>query len=197
MTFYCPASDGLNGFGFRGYAGLGDNAPTGKAVGDYYIKGTKFLWLSPQTDFGFAWSTDPGADARNTLAAGLASLGYNVSTIFGERGGVLEVSGSQNIDRGHATDIRNQITQAAQKAGFLLVAPVQFNVENPATSVWQVGAPGSKTTWGDQTPVAPKSIFAEAGIDASGDVSFAGGTFKNIAIYAGLALLAFFRISKK
>src|SRR6267142_6194029 len=195
MTFYCPASDGVNGFGFPGFAGLGDNAAIGKAAGDYYIKGTKFLWLSPQTDFSFGWSLDPGADARNALASALAQSGYAVSTVFGERGGALEVSGSQNIDRAHATDIRNQITQLATQAGLLLVSPVQFNVENPATSVWQVGQPGSAKVWGDQTPVAVKSLPAELGLDLSGDTSFVGGSIKNLAIYGGLGLLAFFLIS--
>lgn len=196
MTFYCPAreSNYLSGFGFAGY---GDNAPVGEAATGYYKAGTKFLWFAPSVDVGFALALDPWNDALNSLRGALAAKQYKVSVISGERGGALEVSGFQSIDRSSATDIRDQINGFVQAAGFDLGAPIQFNVEAPALSSWQVGSAGAAQVFGDKTPVATKNIFDELSIpNIAGDLSFAGGTTKNIAIYAGLGLLAFFLISK-
>lgn len=177
---------------FRGFGAVA----SGLGVLGYYKAGTPFMWLAPVADFGFALSLDPGRDARNTLAANLAAAGYQVSVIYGERGGPLEVSGAQNIDRAQAADIRNQITQLAQAAGFILPQPIQFNAQVSGSS-WQVGDPGSSTTWGDRTPVAPKSIFDELGVDLSGDTSFVGGSIKNLILYGAIGLGIFALISSK
>lgn len=193
MPFECPSAsfNSLSGFG-----SLGQFVNVGQGQNNYYVKGTKFLWTSPQTDFGFGWSTDPGKDARAALAAALAANGYTVKVIYGERGGPLEVSGSQNSDRRVANDINWQITNAAKAAGFYLLSPILFNVETPESN-WQVGTPGAVTVWGDQAPVATQNIFEELGVNLTGDDSFIGGTIKNLAIYAGVGLLIFALISRK
>lgn len=191
--FHCLTSGAIG----SSYSALGaENAPLGLGAGDYYKAGTRFTWLVPSVDFGLALSFDPGGAARSTLAASLAATGYHVSVVSGERGGPLEVSGSQNIDRAHATDIREQITQLAESAGFILTRPVQFNVEI-ANSTWRVGQPGSTTTWGDKTPVAPTSIFNELGVDLTGDTSFVGGSLKNLVLYGAIALGIFAVISSR
>lgn len=190
MFQHCAAS-GFSGLGSFGVS----NAPVGSAVNAYYNAGTPFQWITPNAEFGFAFSLDPGTDARNALAAALGANRYNVRVIYGERGGPLEVSGSQGMDRRQAIDIRNEITDAAQKAGFSL-GKVLFNVEAPG-SPFRVGSPGSVSTWGDLTPVAPKNIFDELGVGFAGDPSFVGGSLKNIAIYAGIGLLVFALISSR
>jgi hypothetical protein len=182
---------------YCGFGALGaDNAPVGESARGYYQAGTPFLWLAPAADFGFAFSTDPGRDARNTLAAVLANSNYRVRVIYGQRGGPLEVSGTQGIDRSSALHIREQITQAAEQAGFYLTRPVQFNVESSGSS-FRVGAPGSNTIWGDRTPVVPTSIFNELGVDLTGDTSFVGGSVKNLILYGAIGLVAFALITRK
>lgn len=195
--FHCLTDD-YRGLGAIGsFSALGaTNAPLGLGASDYYKAGTPFMWLAPGADFGFALSLDPGRDARSALAANLAANGYRVKVVFGERGGPLEVSGSQNIDRAQAVHIRDQITQAAEAAGFILTRPVQFNAEVPSSS-WRVGDPGSVTMWGDKTPVAPTSIFNELGVDLTGDTSFMGGSIKNLILYGAIGLGIFALISSK
>jgi hypothetical protein len=185
----------LSGFGALGLTRVQESIPGGQGINDYYRKGTPFMWLAQQADSGFAFAIDPAADARNALALSLANAGYNVKVIFGERGGPLEVSGTQKIDRAKGFHIRDDIMRSARAAGFATLNGILFNVETPDSN-WRVGSPGSDTTWGDRTPVAPVSLFDEFGLDLAGDPNYLGGTFKNLAIYAGIGLLAFFLITK-
>lgn len=188
-----------------GFGGLGaDNAPPGIGALNYYRAGTRFLWLAPTASVSAPIGVggisllfmDLAGDARNKLANALRSQAYNVQVVYGG-GEALEVSGSQGIDRASALDIRNQITQAAEAAGFRLTRPVQFSVETPADSSWRVGAPGSDTQWGDRTPVEPKSIFSELGLDLTGDTSFVGGSIKNLMVYGAIGLLAYAVITRR
>jgi len=167
---------------------------------NFYVKGTRFLWLVPVVDVGFALSLDPFEDARNALASSLAASGYNVQVVA-LREGALEVSGSQNIDRGSAFDVRDQITNAARQAGFLWSMPVQFNVESSSSS-FRVGSAGATTTYGDRTPVAPKDALTEFGVnpfssDPSGKrniPNLSGGTGTIIGVVViGLLVAKFFR----
>lgn len=209
------------GCGIQGVCGLGslgaDNAPVGDAARAYYVAGTPFLWLAPATGVRAPLGVggismlfmDLARDARNKLAATLASAGYDVRVVAdsasrltgqgwigGSSDGVLEVSGSQRIDRASALHIRDQITQAAENAGFNILRAVQFNVE-AAGSPFRVGMPGSVRQWGDTAPVVPRNIFTELGVDLTGDTSFVGGSIKNLMLYAGVGLLAFAVISRK
>lgn len=192
----------LGGFGALGETRI--QTPSGLGVNDYYRKGTPFLLTVRETLVAPALSFDPAESARSALAAALVNAGYSVNVIygvpsmlvFGSGGGVLEVSGFQNIDRAKGYHIRDQILGLARAAGFTKLDGVLFNIENPVASSWRVGSPGSTATWGDQNPVVTRSLPEELGLDLSGDPSFMGGSIKNLAIYGGLGLLAFFLITK-
>lgn len=130
---------------------------------DYYVRGTPFLWLVPVVEVGFGLSIDPFEDARNKLASFLNTNGYN-ARVVALRGGALEVSGSQNIDRASKLNIRDQITAFARAAGFLWSMPVQFNVESAGSS-FRVGSSGATQTYGDRTPVPVKDALTEFGVN--------------------------------
>lgn len=175
---------------------LGSGSPviTSAPPTDYYVKGTKFLWLVPSPITGFGLSFDPGEDARASLAAKLGAAGYNVRVIYSS-GNALEVSGSQNTDRASIYHIRDQITQTAQAAGFTLgPLPVQFSVEKPG-STFQVGNTGSQTTWADTTPPIVTGIPTELGLNPFGDKNAGrnlpslSGSWTTIALIVGAALI--------
>ncbi len=184
----------LGGFGSLGTT-LAETIPGGQGLDAYYKKGTPFQWIAQSADSGFALSVDPFADARNALAVALANAGYSVKVVAGERRQPLEVSGYQNMDRAKGFHIRDQITALAKAAGFSYLNGILFNVETPSSN-WRVGSSGSTTTWGDNTPQPVGNIFDEFGLGLAGDNSFVGGSVKNLVIYAGLGLAAFFLISK-
>lgn len=197
-------TDSYTGLGAIGLLGADNEPPVGLGVDAYYRAGTPFMFIAQDTAVAPALSFNPAESARSALASALAGSGYKVKVIygspsmltFGSGGGVLEVSGYQNIDRAKAFHIRDQIIGAAQAAGFNRLAGILFNVESSGSN-WRVGSPGAQTQWGDLTPVAPVSIFQELGVDLSGDTSFIGGSIKNLVLYGAIGLGIFALISSR